>query len=303
MWLAIAARFGLYTGLLVLFGLAAFARFGLPPAVRDGQLNGPLRRVLLMLWGVATASSVLALLASTAQMSGTALFDVDLESIRIVLFEMTLGRAWIVQVASLAVAGCCMFPARPRWSGLTTLSGVALATLVWAGHSAADEGLMGWLHRTADIVHLAAVASWLGALAGFTLLLRASLRRPSLLHITHRGLTAFGRVGTGLVAAIVLTGLINSWFTVGLEHARTLLATDYGALLAVKLVLFISMLMFASLNRFRLTPALGRDTSAGETSRTRRALALSVLLEASLGLAVLATVAWLGMLEPPNSAM
>lgn len=41
------------------------------------------------------------------------------------------------------------------WLGLVAFaSGVALSTLAWTAQGAMDEGLIGWAHLVADILHL-----------------------------------------------------------------------------------------------------------------------------------------------------
>ncbi|WP_315760457.1 CopD family protein [Sphingomonas sp. Y38-1Y] len=78
--------------------------------------------------------------------------------------------------------------------------------------------------------------------------------------------------------------------------------TLYGQLLLAKLGAFAAMVGLASLNRFRLTPALGSVASSGAARREIGALRLSLAFEAALGIAVLALVAWLGTLEPVAAA-
>ncbi|KAK0338878.1 hypothetical protein LTR94_036782, partial [Friedmanniomyces endolithicus] len=72
----------------------------------------------------------------------------------------------------------------------------ALATLAWNGHGAASEGSTGWLHLTADILHLLAAGLWVGALFGLLLLMarRAEEIDAAHLRLTHRALHGFGSV-------------------------------------------------------------------------------------------------------------
>ena len=77
----------------------------------------------------------------------------------------------------------------------------------------------------------------------------------------------------------------------------------YGQLLLAKLVLFGAMLVLASLNRFRLTPALEQAMPGGDQRGALSALRLSLGIEVVCAIVILALVAWLGTLEPPMSAM
>ena len=111
-----------------------------------------------------------------------------------------------------------------------------------------DEGTSGWVHLASDILHLIAAAAWLGSLLGFLMLLWSSRRHAELLPLAWRALDSFSVTGSLIVGVIVLTGLVNLWFTAGLPHADALFSDPYGQLLMVKLVLFGMMLLLATLN-------------------------------------------------------
>jgi putative copper resistance protein D len=194
---------------------------------------------------------------------------------------------------------------RVKWLWIVALCGaVSLATLAWTGHGAVDEGTSGWIHLGSDVLHLVASAAWVGALLGLVLLVTRPISAVDDEHLglTHRALHGFGSVGTFVVATLVLTGLINSWFLVGYENVSTLLTTPYGQLLFAKLVLFGAMLGLAAANRFRLTPKLEKALASDDHASALSALRLSLAVETSSVIAILALVAWLGTLAPPVSA-
>ena len=64
-----------------------------------------------------------------------------------------------------------------------------------------------------------------------------------------------------------------------------------------------AMLGLASLNRFRLTPALERSIAAADLRGALGTLLRSLAIEGGCAITILALVAWLGTLEPPVSAM
>jgi putative copper resistance protein D len=138
------------------------------------------------------------------------------------------------------------------------------------------------------MAHALVAGIWIGALIGFVMLLLFGSERETL----RTALSRFSAVGVPLVVLLVATGLVNSWFLVGLDNLGSLLTTDYGRLLLLKLALFAVMLVLAGLNRWRHTEAI---SSGGKTLAALRA---TMLTEALLGVFVLATVAWFGMLEP-----
>jgi len=96
------------------------------------------------------------------------------------------------------------------------------------------------------------------------------------------------------------SGLINSWFMVGINRVADLWTTPYGKVLIGKLVVFLGMLALAASNRYFLTPRLGQAMKTDSSrSDALSALRRSILLETLAALVVLGLVAWLGTLAPP----
>lgn len=302
--LDVLVRFALYLDLALAFGVAFFALCA--PQVRDSlPLSGALASVGL----IGMALSILGLAVISASMAGVPLSQVDAESVAVVLTGMTLGKAWMVRVAGLAlVAGAAALVRRRPLAALRTASAggaLAIGSLAWAGHGAMDEGAIGWLHLIADIAHLLAAGIWVGALACLLMLVARPSTRADQAHLwaTHRALDGFSLIGTSVVAVIVVTGLVNAWLLVGPADAAALPTSVYGQLLLAKLALFTAMVGFAAVNRYRLTPALAARIDAREHRAAIVALRISVALETACVVFVLALVAWLGTLQPPASAM
>jgi putative copper resistance protein D len=305
-WSLISVRFALYLTLAALFGLTAFSLYGLRERERGDALA-------LRPWLVASAA--LGLLFSAAwvvlmasSMAGTPAWPIDRDAIGALLTGSSIGAAWKFRIAAIIAAGLAAMLATRRgpWLGIVALcSAVALGTLAWTGHGAMDEAAIGWVHLTADILHLLASGIWVGALLGLLLLVSRPAARVDAAHLglTHRALHGFGTVGTIVVATIVITGLVNGWMLVGVSNIAALPATLYGQLLLAKLALFVAMLGLASLNRFRLTPAFERSVAASDHGRALGTLRASLAIETACVVAVLGLVAWLGTLAPPASAM
>lgn len=206
-----------------------------------------------------------------------------------IALDTGFGHAAIVRgLVLLIAAGVAL--ARPRHAPLAGLGGVAAASFAWTGHGGADDGAAGLVHLGADIVHLLAAMIWLGALPVLAWL---TVRQPSR---ATRALSDFSAIGPALVALIVLSGAVNSWFLVGPAQALHLTDSLYGRLLAGKLVLFGLMLALAAANRWRLGPALDRAIEKG--APPPRALIAALSVETLLGAAVLALVAWMGTVPP-----
>jgi putative copper resistance protein D len=118
----------------------------------------------------------------------------------------------------------------------------------------------------------------------------------------HGSLSDFSRVGSAAVAILVASGLVNSWFLVGLNHAGKILTTSYGLVLFAKLLAFGGMLSLAISNRYFLTPRLGKALAGRlPVSEPIVSLSRSLLLESAMAAFVLGLVAWLGTLAPTNS--
>ena len=203
-----------------------------------------------------------------------------------------IGAVLGVRAVALLAVGICATTNRLR--AVLIPAGIAAATLAWTGHAGATEGMVGSLHRVADVAHIWAAAAWIGALA---VLLHAMLTlRPASAEVRRIGrmLTRFSTIGTLVVLTLTASGSINMIMIVGWQQLPALVASRYGMLLSVKLALFGLMLGLAAINRWRLTPAL-------ESARLQRAighLRLSLLIETSAAIAIVALVAWLGTLDP-----
>ena len=103
-------------------------------------------------------------------------------------------------------------------------------------------------------------------------------------------MTAFSFWGQLIVAAIVLTGVVNIALTSGRPPIPPV--TPYRALLVTKIVIVATMLALAIFNRFFLAPRLKRSANALATLRSTSAA------EIALGCIVVALVSVFGLLDP-----
>ena len=306
--LNIGIRFALYANLMLLFGLPLFVLYALKSAERMHSNILPLRALTCWLSASGFALSMLSIAAMTASMMGVRLFEVDLASISIMIFETPMGIAWLVRViallATLAVA-LRMNAANglPKLLFVAIASAVALASVAWTGHGAASEGQAGTAQLIADIAHLLGAGAWLGALAALTIIVfrRAESLNEGYLRMAHGLLKDFSVAGTIIVAVVLGSGLVNSWMLVGPQNLLTIHTTLYGQLLIAKLLLFGVMLILAAVNRFNLTPGFERAVQSGGTLSAVVKLRKSLVLELGIALFILGLVAWLGTLEPPQS--
>jgi copper resistance protein D len=283
----IVARLAQLAAAMTLGGAALFFVHG----YRPGPEAWPRRMAL--------AAAALGVVATLAWLLLQAARFADGRPVLAVLSDVALGTSFGVAAALRAfgfAAAILLLLLRKPWIWLAALGGAVVASFAWTGHGAFDDGLVGLAHQTADITHLIAAAVWIGALMVLLILVVRGARSPVEHEAARQALERFSSLGFGVVAALVLSGLINSVFLVGLEALPTALRSPYGRLLAIKLLVFAAMLGLAALNRWRLTPRLaqGREGQGGLA-----AVRISIALETALGVAVLALVAWLGTLEPP----
>lgn len=299
----IILRFALYIDLMLLFGLALFGIYSLKGKERTGGAVLNFESLLAGTAVIGVLLSMAAMLQMAKSMSGVSSFmELHHHVFQMMLTGTDVGLTWMVRIASLTLASIAVAlnrrtPTFSLWT-VTICGAVALATLAWTGHGAMDEGFRRYLHFTSDIVHLLGAGSWLGALAAFALLLRSNKLTGDLqIRLLARTLTGFESAGALIVATLAITGIVNYLLVVG-PAFETLTTSTYGALLSLKVFLFVGMLMFAAVNRFHLSPLLERSIQTGTHTVAINALRRSMTLELSVAVIIMGLVAWLGTLSP-----
>jgi putative copper resistance protein D len=288
------------TGAMILFGSSLFFIYGLPRSGPVSAVQLPWPRALLA-WSAALilGACVLGLIAQTAVLAGSLADALSAASLKAVLTGMSFGKSSIVRaVAAGAVLLMLILiqPGRAAWIAAAAAGTVICASFAWMGHGAATSGALGLVHTASDILHTLAAGLWIGALVAFLSLL---IVRTSPDQALRQALHGFSGIGSGVVAVLVATGLINGGFVIGWAGIPSLWATHYGQLLCLKLILFLGMVCLAALNRFRLTPALGAALDSGRSATgALGALRASLFWETALSIGVLALVAWFGTLDP-----
>jgi putative copper resistance protein D len=298
----IVARLLQYLGAAILFGSSLFFIYALPGSGPASAAQRAWSRPLLVGAAILLAfGSLLGLGAQASLLMGSFADGLTRGAIGDVVSYLDLGKAAVVRGLAAVVALLSLValrPGRTSWLVAAAFGAIAAASLAWMGHAAATEGSWKYVHLTSDAIHALAAAAWLGALASFALLLRESPSTAEQRQALYLALRRFSGVGSLVVSALVLSGLVNGWVLVGPQHVGDLGGSPYGRLLLLKLVLFLAMLILAASNRFRLTPAFGRSPQ----QKSLRPLKRSVALEAAAGAGVLVLVAWLGILSPPAAA-
>ncbi|GAA3500194.1 hypothetical protein GCM10019016_072990 [Streptomyces prasinosporus] len=131
----------------------------------------------------------------------------------------------------------------------------------WAMSEHASQGLQAGIAMPVDVVHLLAVAAWLGGLAA---LLVALYRAPADTPVGGGAVQRFSRLAFGSVVALVVTGTYQSWRQLGSWSAFT--GTRYGQLLLVKIGLVAVLVAIAFFSR-RWTARLAQAPAAVDRER------------------------------------
>jgi copper transport protein len=279
------ARLAGYTGLVLAIGPALFLALLWP---RRLSRRGPVRLVRAGLALIAL-STLAAVWLQAPYSSGAALQDVSGTELKAVLAS-PFGGAMTARLAVLGVIAALLrlvllgLAGRVRIAVLLALTVGALTTWPLSGHAGASP--LPAVVVAADVVHIAAMAVWLG---GLVTLVAFLLRRahPRVLGVI---LPAWSRWAAIAVVWLVGGGAVQGVVQVGSVGA--LGGTGYGRLLLAKIALLALVLGVAAyarqLVRRAQVPAAGaarmRRTVGIEVAATAVVLALSaVLVQATPG--------------------
>ncbi|MFE1024804.1 copper resistance CopC/CopD family protein [Streptomyces sp. NPDC058818] len=278
-WLYGLGRYVSYAGFTVLVGGAAFVLACWP---RGSGVRAVQRLVVSGWLALTSATLVLLLLRGSYTGSGKLgdVFDLNLlgEALQTKTGAALVSRLLLLAAAALFVA--VLFGAydkredeekRDLTFGLAGGGAVVAAGLAatWAMSEHASVGLQAGIAMPVDIVHLLAVATWLG---GLTALLVALYRAPADTPVTASAVRRFSRLAFGSVIALVVTGTYQSWRQLGSWTAFT--DTRYGQLLLVKIGLVAVLVGIAYLSR-RWTAQLAEAAPAIARQREKEQVGAS----------------------------
>jgi copper transport protein len=263
-----------YAGLTLIVGPALLLALLWP---RRQSRRGPILLVRAGLIGAA-ASTLGALWTQAPNSSGAPLWDVSVTELADVLAS-PFGVALLARLAVLGAVAALLPPVLRgrggRWRGVALLALTAAGLTTWplTGH-AAESPLTGAI-VAADVVHLAAMAVWLGGLVTLgAFLLRGT--HPRVLGVI---LPAWSRWAMLAVVWLVGAGTVQAVVQVGSVGA--LWSTGYGRLVLGKVAILAAVLVAAAFAR----QLVRRAQVAAGVGRLRR----------TVGVEVAATVLVLGL--------
>jgi copper transport protein len=148
-----------------------------------------------------------------------------------------------------------------RPAGGARLAGVMLPAIALvalpavAGHASVQHPV--WLFLPANLIHVAAMAVWLGGLVAFLLCVPAATRKlagPDRTRLLAATLGRFSPIALACVIALAVTGVIQALLQV--DAFGELLHTAYGRAVLIKAGLLVLLVGLAAVNRRRTVPRL-----------------------------------------------
>jgi putative copper export protein len=261
-----ALRFAYYVSCLGAAGLGIFA-LGFRRLQEPGDAVA-CRRLTLVTVVVGLASSFVWLTAQVALASAGDPFDAEVWNV--MLTSRPGLSVLIVWAGLLAVAlAASIGPAAIAVGAAGVL--VIAASFTTIGHTSQHQKR--WLLAAVLILHLLAVAFWVGSL--WPLALASRRGGPSAVRL----LKAWTQIAGWVVAVLLLAGAVLAWLLVG--RLEVLVTTAYGLALLAKVALVGVLLGFAAWHRFRLTPALAASAPGSgarlATSIGREAIVMTLV--------------------------
>ena len=210
--------------------------------------------------------------------------------------------ATVPQLRPASVGATGLAPRVPRWGALALLPLAFLAAVpALGGHASVQDP--SWLLLPANVLHVIAMAAWLGGIAVLVLALRsatAALEGADRTRLLAATVARFSVVAGVAIAVVLATGVTQS--IVHLESLGDLIDTAFGRAILVKSGLFFVIVGFGWINRSRLLPTLrGAAAEGGSPGRAGVLLRRALRIELALGAAVIAVTAALASYAPPTS--
>ena len=252
--------------------------------LRDPQ-RALIRRLVGILVGVAAAASVLRIMLLAGSMTGdvAGMFNTTFASM---ILRAGEGRAGGVRIIGLALVLFALSK-NPIYRGPAAVGAMLASTsFAWVGHV---HALMPNIVPSLLLgLHLLCVAFWLGALPPLLIIARDA-HPPQIAVVAAR----FGKLALRVVALLLAAGASLLLLLIG--SAAEFWASDYGRMMAIKLLAVAALLSLAAWNKLALTPKLLQG-DAGAMIKFRR----SLQAEMSVGaLILLTTAAFTTVTGPP----
>lgn len=283
--------------LLCVGGVAALVY---PLARADGRVRRGLHGVLAVAAAGLVVASLLGLATHGAKAAGGSLADSFGWSNLAAAADTRFGKAELVRAA--AAAGLLLLALRLRradgrsrtaWS----IAAAALATSIAVTPTLSSHArTAGAVAFATDVAHVAAAATWIGALAFVLIGLRLALeqRWP----LASQAVPRFSTMAVVSVGVLLVAGTVHSYLQV--RAWRGLWDTDYGLLLLAKVALIMPLLALGAFNNRFVVPRLRAGIAE---PRERRRFVRAASTELAIAVAIVGVTAFLIDTNPARHAL
>jgi putative copper resistance protein D len=254
------------------------------PLLRHAQRRSILRNVL-SLSALAALASVARISLLTASMSDSpsGMFDFSMADM-----VLSAGEGWAIELRILGLLLCVAAFKPGRVGSAAACVGALLAAASFAAVGHVHALKPDRLPTAILMLHLTCAAFWLGALWP---LLRVAGDGDGAVTAALAG--RFGRTALYVVGLLIVAGALLAYLLLG--SLAALWHSDYGRMLALKLLLVAALLSAAAVNKLKLTPRL----KAGEVlaaASLRRSIGFEMIVGA---LILMVTAAFTSLTGPP----
>jgi copper transport protein len=215
-WLSAALRGVLFAGFAIAFGGLIAQRFTATARAENPKLPAPRSAITV---------AVMAALAAVAGLAAQVVVNAGRLD---VLWRDGSGAVVSVEVFGLAAALALLAMRRRAWALVPLL--MVIGAEGWRSHAHTAAGAWG---AVLTAVHLAAAATWVGALVATTLAVLAWRREPAAVRWV---ITGYMRLAVWTFAVVVGTGVVSALLLLPLSQV---FSTDYGRVLLIKLTLAV----------------------------------------------------------------
>ncbi|MGH2808287.1 MAG: copper resistance CopC/CopD family protein [Actinomycetota bacterium] len=296
-----AARWLNFAGLVLLAG-AVFFRVVIwrrEASEKAEERFGALwKRIVTWAWVAVCVATLASFVLQGAVAGDLSFVDALAPSVLSEVAETRFGVVSLIKIGALVVLGVFWTFRDERWFGPLALVLLlpVLASPGLAGHAGSTDPVT--LNVAADLLHIGAVAAWIGGLVVLLTAVFPAVRLDGGAIALSPVVGRFSRMAMIAVAVILVTGTYASWVQV--QALRALTGATYGVVLLSKIAVFIPIVLLGAFNQRVMKPRIERaadaddDDGRGALSRFRKLL----LGEVGLAAVVLALTALLVNLPP-----
>ncbi|MDD9340807.1 MAG: copper homeostasis membrane protein CopD [Providencia heimbachae] len=254
-------RFIHFIAAMLMCGMSIFAAM-----LTYGQFSYLLGRYLnkgIIFSAVITAITTFAWMFAQAGLMGDGWADALDWNIWQGVFGTSFGRVWRWELLCSVILLGVIFIRRMkvRLHLILILSIVLLGLHALIGHAAMYDGFAGTLHRLNQFIHLISAAYWFGGLWPFLICIQFLRNRKELVtgmdKQIFKTMTQFSRIGHVAVSLVVITGIVSS-VTLLPNWPFVYSYSEYQSWLWLKIILVLTMVLLALINRYIVVPSLKR---------------------------------------------